>query len=513
MRALLTLRGRFGERGFHLGGLATALRAPGPAVLDLCFRVDASAGPSLILQCEHGGDAFEAGLRERLLRGDIAGRFDCQWLGDGQSVALPPHVLRVEAPAGALPSGKWIAFPAPLTSAAVAVLEDAVEQGYEAAYRITLHSRRADTGLARRLIPALAEVASRGRLAALEGCLRTTIEQMSQPGWYADETLLLPAGEALRTAVQSLVECELGAGTAFLGGDYWRCSWDEDFAGRADTGGADDTLLVQQARPATFLTDLFEMLLPSLPGDPLPQPRREAAVSAGDYVFVSYAHADRAYGMRIIEQLRKAGVRVWFDSGIDAGAVWDDALERRIREAGAIVACITSGYEASRYCTRELKFADLIGKPILPIAPNPWSWGPGLQLMFQELQICSYDEGRGLPAFYRALRAGSPQVFAEPRERSAAGALTPLRRIETASSVRERPLLARDDLDQHRAAVLGQRLGLAEHVRQLRRRLDPKPDAAEILGDCGVAPADVAGPIALHARASCGRSRPPSSGC
>ena len=228
-------------------------------------------------------------------------------------------MLRVEAPAGALPSGKWIAFPAPLTSAAVAVLEDAVEQGYEAAYRMTLHSRRADTGLARRLIPALAEVASRGRLAALEGCLRTTIEQMSQPGWYADERLLLPAGEALRTAVQSLVECELGAGTAFLRRRLLALQLGRGLAGCADTGGADDTLLVQQARPATFLTA------------PL---RDAAAVAAWRSIAAAAPRGGRERRRLRLRQLCacrphstacassniKAGVRVWFDSGIDTGA-------------------------------------------------------------------------------------------------------------------------------------------------------------------------------------------------
>jgi hypothetical protein len=47
----------------------------------------------------------------------------------------------------------------------------------------------------------------------------------------------------------------------------------------------------------------------------------------------------------------------------------------------------------------------------LAIAPTPWVWGSGLQLMFQELQVASFDQGRGFGAFRDALRTAAPRVF------------------------------------------------------------------------------------------------------
>lgn len=168
-----------------------------------------------------------------------------------------------------------------------------------------------------------------------------------------------------------------------------------------------------QTRAPGFVEELFEAIAPSaietsatLPvAPPLPQ------AVAGDYVFVSYAHADRDYGHQIIARLQQAGIRVWFDAGIEPGTVWDAALESRLRESGAVVACLTAAYESSRYCTREIKFADLLAKPILPIARQAWVWGSGLQLMFQELQVAAFNDGAGFGALHAALKRAAPQVF------------------------------------------------------------------------------------------------------
>jgi hypothetical protein len=111
--------------------------------------------------------------------------------------------------------------------------------------------------------------------------------------------------------------------------------------------------------------------------------------------------------------LDESHVRYWFDADIKPGATWDEELEQRISEAAVVVVCLTDEYERSRYCTREIKFADTQQKRILPIAPEPRVWGKGFQFMFQELQIGSFDDGRGFRAFRDALQAAAPGVFAE----------------------------------------------------------------------------------------------------
>ena len=194
---------------------------------------------------------------------------------------------------------------------------------------------------------------------------------------------------------------------AFLPADFWTVGRD------APVVPASPAAAIQRARTVDFPDQLLEAVAPSRNDKVLAVPQRSALpVSDGDYVFVSYAHANRDYGEQVIARLRDAGVRVWFDAGIQPGTVWDEELESRIRCAGAVVVCLTAHYEQSRYCTRELKFADLLAKPILPVAPTPWVWGSGLQLMFQELQVASFDQGRGFVALRDALRMAAPQVFA-----------------------------------------------------------------------------------------------------
>ncbi len=109
--------------------------------------------------------------------------------------------------------------------------------------------------------------------------------------------------------------------------------------------------------------------------------------AAGPFAFLSYAHAERGALDRLVAALGDHGIPFWFDDQIDPGSAWDDHLEARIRDCALLIACVSSAYEASRYCRRELKFADLLAKPILPVATSDYIWGPGLALMFQELQI------------------------------------------------------------------------------------------------------------------------------
>jgi hypothetical protein len=60
-----------------------------------------------------------------------------------------------------------------------------------------------------------------------------------------------------------------------------------------------------------------------------------------------------------------------------------------------MIACVSPAYEESRYCRREIKFADLLGKPILPVAHRPYRWGPGLAFLFQERQILLLTDESG----------------------------------------------------------------------------------------------------------------------
>lgn len=64
-----------------------------------------------------------------------------------------------------------------------------------------------------------------------------------------------------------------------------------------------------------------------------------------------------------------------------------------ISNSSILMACLSPDYQSSKYCRREIKFADLIGKPIIPIAQKPITWADGLRFSFQELQICALTSG------------------------------------------------------------------------------------------------------------------------
>jgi TIR domain len=410
VRALLSLHGPFTKRVFRLSGLASTLRALSPAGVDLCFRLAANGSTSLLLACDLGTNerSGSAGaradvFRERLLRGDIAGRFECELVADAHRVDLPGEALRVALPGdAALPSGKWICFPTSLVDAAAKVFDDAAAHGAEVAYRVSLRKRAPDLALAKRLVPALADLSVRGGRVELAKRLRSTVDLLKTPGWFADEALLVASAQ--RLAVETLVMRQLADGAAFVQSDLWQCAWN-------DAPPAADATWIQQARSGDFDETLLEAIVPSLPDEGFPA-AQQAPVNEGDYLFISYAHADGDYAERVIAYLQSTGANLWFDKGIEPGAIWDEQLEQRIRACGAVVVCLTANYEASRYCRREIRFADLIHKRILPIAPAPRAWGEGLQLMFQDLQIGTADSRSGLDAFRRAVESACPQIFA-----------------------------------------------------------------------------------------------------
>jgi hypothetical protein len=224
---------------------------------------------------------------------------------------------------------------------------------------------------------------------------------MSGEGWSAQEALMLPDG-ADSAWLEKLVRHRLQLDLPFFPPDFWEIGCE----------GMVPASPVQRVRGLAYPDAVLEAMAPShAEAVPLPLRRLPSAADAGDYVFVSYAHADGEHAQKVMALLERSGVRVWYDRGIRPGEVWDVALENRIREAGAFVACVSALYEKSRYCTRELKFADLLAKPILPIAPVAWSWGAGLQLMFQELQVCSFEQEQGFESLLQALRRAAPRVF------------------------------------------------------------------------------------------------------
>ena len=406
---------------FPFYGLPTFLRSLSPLRIDVGFRrssaQDSAVDLALTFNEASASDSIVL-FKETLIRSEADLDFDCVFFRDTADqfeeagwtcVEIQPDVL-------ALPSGKEIAVTMPLLDVAVDLLRQAHIMDAELSYRATLERANPAPESARALVPALAELHGGRSIAGLEEAVREGFDLLRFGGWSARERICIPQGRAGldQPWIESLIRQHLGVSVGFLRDELWSLRWDAAQSHR-DKGVLQET--VARLRNADFLDRLFHRVVPSDASqyvitkslDEARRVRRDTV--RGDYAFISYAHTNAEFVKALLRELNTVGVRCWYDINIGAGSRWDEELEDRIRNAGVLIACMSDDYQESKYCKRELKFADLLDKTILPIAPSRWTWGPGLQMMFQELQVAFFDGGRGFTDFRRTLESVAPQVF------------------------------------------------------------------------------------------------------
>jgi hypothetical protein len=314
-----------------------------------------------------------------------------------------------------LSSGKPLGFLFEASSVADKIYDLAIMNDVDVYFGVTLTRREPKTDAVRHLIPALAEI--RDSQPALAAGLESIIRLGKSAGWSARECIGLPeSGEMFKTVVESVLHEQFVQDAPYLFGDFLSLEWtDEPFSGEL-TGMAD---VVGNLRGPAYLQEIFRRLFAAggLPADlgrdgalaaPLPGGSGDGA--AGDYAFISYAHRNRAFAEALIGILQQNNIRFWFDDAIAPGATWDETLEAQIRNCAAVIACVSDDYRNSKYCRRELKFADLLHKPILPVSQGLWLWNEGMQLVFQEYQILNVLEGNGWKEAIKGLKRLAPQL-------------------------------------------------------------------------------------------------------
>jgi hypothetical protein len=102
--------------------------------------------------------------------------------------------------------------------------------------------------------------------------------------------------------------------------------------------------------------------------------RKRAPAEAGaepapaEAVFVSYARANAPIVMPVVEQLKRAGRKLWLDQEhLSAGETWAGEIVRAIRTAeGVCVMCSPAAFE-SDHVKREVYLADRYKKRLLPV--------------------------------------------------------------------------------------------------------------------------------------------------
>lgn len=111
------------------------------------------------------------------------------------------------------------------------------------------------------------------------------------------------------------------------------------------------------------------------------------ATGGAPFFFLSYAHSDWPEIEALVGQLQKAGIRIWRDTEIKGGEEWDHRLEYQIETCAGILAVVSRGYTMSKYCRRELKFADALDKPIVAVRLDQEALHHGLAMLFASLQF------------------------------------------------------------------------------------------------------------------------------
>lgn len=109
-------------------------------------------------------------------------------------------------------------------------------------------------------------------------------------------------------------------------------------------------------------------------------------MSEEKFVFISYAHKDSAFVLPCVEAMRRAGISVWYDEGIQAGSEWPEYIASKVVSCTKFVLFISPAYLESQNCKRELNFAISRKKDLLSLFIDEVELSPGV-----EMQLGTYQ--------------------------------------------------------------------------------------------------------------------------
>lgn len=423
VRAVIAASGTLGSPAtFAFYDLGAFIGSLSPSRIALRFQ-QTSATESVIdvgLEFDSAAANTSAELfKEVLIRSEPEAEFECAFPAVHADTPFDHDwlALEVQPEPLCLPSGKVLAIPVSLLDGVFGVFRQAHVTRSNVAYRVVLERSAGSRARASALIPALAEISGKfSQILGLEAAVREAVDLLHGDGWSAQEQICIPRDAHRRDApwIEALMRKHLRRAAPFVPDDLLPLVWRTPAAVERELPL--DTV-VARLREDGFLARVLDTIVPSHSSFPLLANGLTASMQsgkktfAGNYAFVSYSHRDGGFVGLLLEALRGAGANYWIDSAIHAGARWDETLEEQIRNCAVLIACLSDEYQSSKYCRRELKFADLINKPIVPVSPAAITWQPGLSMMFQELQIRAFDGGRGFPNVRDALKGLAPNVF------------------------------------------------------------------------------------------------------
>lgn len=123
------------------------------------------------------------------------------------------------------------------------------------------------------------------------------------------------------------------------------------------------------------------------------------------YAFISYSRRDSTEVFNILKNFRSAGLRFWYDAGIEYGSEWADCIAEHILDCECLIAFHSKSSGDSPHCKNEISFLNFKGtdKQILSIYLERVSLSIGTQMNISRFQSMNFYEYRYKERFYSEL--------------------------------------------------------------------------------------------------------------
>lgn len=257
-------------------------------------------------------------------------------------------------------------------------------------------------------------------------------ERLKRAQWHMEECLASPAGAqplslTLGHILESTIYARLGAPPAVEVIDRERAPCfarlvhpSQLVPGWVPTenrgiAGAETPEAVESALACAAI-GIGERLAPAGGGGVVSAPVRPGSADSGlkpdgaPFLFVSYARADGERVYPVVDGLRQRGVSVWIDRELQIGDVWLDELEQRLNQCSGVLAFISPAFAASRYCGREICYADALARQVFPIYLEPTPLSGALKFILQSVQSTTVHDASARDGLVDAIRRHAPAV-------------------------------------------------------------------------------------------------------
>lgn len=129
--------------------------------------------------------------------------------------------------------------------------------------------------------------------------------------------------------------------------------------------------------------------------------------------FISYSSRDRALVEGLLSALRRAHLPVWLDEELGGGESWWREILAQIRACEVFVVALSKNLLDSKACQAELRYAQSLGKPVLPVQVGPMDTlriNPLSAMQVIDYRNPGLESGIELISSVSALRAKNPPL-------------------------------------------------------------------------------------------------------